>query len=113
MHTVRSWFWISPDERSRPVPWKILCLNWALAFFLLALLCLFSFSQLRYNWNWDTVGGYSNFFWRGWWNTLKISVLALVLSTLIGLVAALARSSGFLALRPLGRSHLGFFRGIP
>ena len=43
-------------------------------FSLLALICFFSFSQLRYNWNWETVGGYSNFFWRGWLNTLKISV---------------------------------------
>jgi len=113
LHTVRSWFWISPDERSRPVPWQIVCLNWALAFFLLALLCLFSFSQLRYNWNWDTVGGYSNFFWRGWWNTLKISVLALVLSTLIGLIAALARKSGFLALRALSRLYVELIRGTP
>jgi polar amino acid transport system permease protein len=88
-------------------------LNWALAFFLLALLCLFSFSQLRYNWNWDTVGGYSNFFWRGWWNTLKISVLALVLSTLIGLVAALARRSGILALRALSRLYVELIRGTP
>ena len=113
LHTVRSWFWISPDERSRPVPWQIVCLNWALAFFLLALVCLFAVSELRYNWNGDTVGGYSNFFWRGWWNTLKISVLALVLSTLIGLIAALARKSGFLALRALSRLYVELIRGTP
>jgi polar amino acid transport system permease protein len=111
--TVRSWFWIAPDERGRPVPWQIICLNWALAFLLLALLCFFSFSQLRYNWNWGTVGGYSNFFWRGWWNTLKISSLALVLSTFIGLVAALARRSGFLALRALSRLYVELVRGTP
>ena len=113
INTVRSWFWISPDERGKPIPWQIPCLNWALAFFLLALLCFFSFSQLRYNWNWDTVGGYSNFFWRGWWNTLKISSLALVLSTLIGLVAALARRSGILALRSLSRLYVELVRGTP
>ena len=109
----RSWFWISPEERNRPIRWQIFWLNWVLACLLLALLCFFSFSQLRYNWNWATVGGYSNFFWRGWLNTLKISVLALVLSTFIGLIAALARRSGFLILRSLSRLYVELVRGTP
>ncbi len=111
--TLRNWFWVSPDERSRPVAWQVLCLNWALAFLLLALICFFSFSQLRYNWNWETVGAYSNFFWRGWLNTLKISILALVLSTFIGLLAALARRSGLLALRAVSRLYIELIRGTP
>jgi polar amino acid transport system permease protein len=111
--TPRSWFWISPDERRRPVPWPVLLLNWLLAFFLLALVCFYSFSRLRYTWNWGTVGGYSNFFWRGWWNTLKISVLALLLSTVIGLITALARRSGFLVLRAVSRLYVELVRGTP
>src|ERR1700723_429355 len=104
---------MSPDHRGRPASWPISFLNWTVAFLLLALLCFYSFSQLRYNWNWDTVGGYRNFFWRGWWNTLTISVLALVLSTFIGLVAALARRSGFLVLRALSRLYVELVRGTP
>lgn len=111
--TIRSWLWVSPDDRNKAIPWKILSLNWALAFFLLTFLCFFSFSQLRYNWNWETVGGYSNFFWRGWWNTLKISSLALILSTFIGLLAALARRSGILVLRALSRLYVELVRGTP
>jgi polar amino acid transport system permease protein len=111
--TVKSWFWVSPDDRGKPIAWQVLLLNWALAFFLLTLICFFSFSQLRYNWNWQTVGGYSGFFWRGWLNTLKISSLALVLSTLIGMVAALARRSGFLALRAVSRLYVELVRGTP
>ena len=111
--TLRSWFWISPDDRNKPIAWQLQLLNWILAFFLLALLCYFSFSQLRYNWNWDTVGGYRNFFWRGWLNTVKISVLALVLSTVIGLIAALARRSGFLVLRAVSRLYVELVRGTP
>jgi polar amino acid transport system permease protein len=111
--TLKNWFWISADQRRRPIPWQILGLNWVVAFMLLALLCIFSFSQLRYNWNWQTVGGYSNFFWRGWWNTLQISILALVLSTIIGLVAALARRSGLLVLRALSRLYVELVRGTP
>jgi polar amino acid transport system permease protein len=111
--TVQSWFWVSPDDRGKPIAWQVLFLNWAFAFLLLALICFFSFSQLRYNWNWQTVGGYSVFFWRGWLNTLKISSLALVLSTLIGMVAALARRSGFLALQALSRLYVELVRGTP
>lgn len=113
MHTVRSWFWISPDERRRPIPLPVLLLNWLLAFLLLAFICFYSFSRLSYNWNWGTVGGYSGFFWRGWLNTLKISLLALVLSTVIGLVAALARRSGLLVLRALSRLYVELVRGTP
>jgi polar amino acid transport system permease protein len=110
---VRNWFWVSPDERRKPVPWPVIVLNWVLAFLLLTLVCFYSLSQLSYNWNWGTVAGYSNFFWRGWWNTLKISALALVLSTAIGLVTALARRSGFLVLRALSRLYVEVIRGTP
>jgi polar amino acid transport system permease protein len=84
-----------------------------LVFLLVALLCVFSFSQLTYAWNWGTVAKYENFFWRGWWNTLFISVLALLLSTFIGLVAALARRSGVLVLRALSRLYVEVIRGTP
>lgn len=59
------------------------------------------------------VGGYANFFWRGWANTLKISLSSLVLSTLIGLAAALARRSGFFVLRALSRMYVELIRGTP
>src|SRR4029077_6029161 len=107
------WVWVSADERTKPRPSGVLIFNWLLAFLLLALLCFFSFSRLRYNWNWQTVGGYSGFFWRGWLNTLKISSLALVLSTLIGMVAAMARRSGFLALQAVSRLYVELVRGTP
>src|SRR6516165_10496158 len=107
------WVWISPEERAKRLPLGVVIFNWALAFLLLGLLCFFSFSQLRYNWNWDTVGGYSNFFWRGWFNTLKISSLALILSTIIGFLAALARRSGLLILSTMSRLYVELLRGTP
>jgi polar amino acid transport system permease protein len=110
---ILRWIWVSPDDRRRRIRWPIAALNWILAFLLASWLCYFSFSQLRYNWNWETVGGYSNFFWRGWFNTLKISLIALVLSTLIGFAAALARRSGFHILRALSRIYVELIRGTP
>jgi polar amino acid transport system permease protein len=111
--TVQNWFWVSPDDRGKPIAWQVMFLNWALALLLLALICFFSFSRLRYNWNWQTVGGYSGCFWRGWVNTRKISSLARVLSTLIGMVVAMARRSGFLALRAVSRLYVELVRGTP
>ena len=108
-----NWIWTPQDERSKPIPIAVILFNWSLAFLLLALLCFFSFTQLRYNWNWDTVGNYSNFFWRGWLNTLKISSVALILSTVIGFLAALARRSGVLVLRALSRLYVELVRGTP
>jgi len=46
--------------------------------------------QLELGDSWDL----QQFFGRGWWNTLRISSLALLLSTLIGQIRALARRSG-------------------
>jgi polar amino acid transport system permease protein len=111
--TILSWFWIAPDDRTKTVSWPIVLLNWLLAFSFLSWLSFYSFSQLRYNWNWGTVGGYSGFFWRGWVNTLIISLVALLLSTLIGLLAALARRSGLLILRALSRLYVELIRGTP
>ena len=46
--------------------------------------------QLELGDSWDL----QQFFGRGWWNTLRISSLALLLSTLIGQIRALVRRSG-------------------
>jgi len=46
--------------------------------------------QLELGDSWDL----QQFFGRGWWNTLRISSLALLLSALIGQIRALARRSG-------------------
>jgi polar amino acid transport system permease protein len=112
-HRLISWFWVSQDERATPLPLGVIVFNWVLAFSLLGLLCFFSFSQLRYNWNWDTVWGYRSFFLRGWLNTLRVSSLALILSTVIGFFAALARRSGFLVLRAISRLYVELVRGTP
>ena len=112
-HRWISWFWVSQDERATPLPLGVIVFNWVLTFSLLGLLCFFSFSQLRYNWNWDTVWGYRSFFLRGWLNTLRVSSLALILSTAIGFFAALARRSGFLVLRAISRLYVELVRGTP
>jgi len=111
--TIVGWFWLAPEKSGRKLPWPVVALNWLLAFLVYALICVFSFAQLRYNWNWDSVAGYSSFFVNGWLVTLAISAVALVLSTLIGLLAALARRSPLLVLRAFSRFYVEIIRGTP
>ena len=110
---VRRCFWQSPEERQTRPAWWVLAINWILAFLLLSLVAWYAFASLRYNWNWDAVRDYASFFWRGWFTTIEVSAIALVLSTLIGVTAALLRRSGFFALRALSRIYVETIRGTP
>src|ERR1700751_6216795 len=101
---LRRCFWQSAEERMTQRPaWWVVTINWVLAFLLLSFVAWFAFASMRYNWNWDAVSEYASFFWRGWFTTIVVSAIALVLSTLIGVAAALARRSGFVVLRALSR----------
>ena len=82
-------------------------------FLLLSLVAWFAFASLRYNWNWDAVSSYAGFFWRGWFTTIGVSAVALVLSTVLGVAVAMVRRSGFFVLRALGRIYVETLRGTP
>jgi polar amino acid transport system permease protein len=116
---VRVWrgfrrcFWQSPEERLTRPAWWIVTINWVLAFLLLTLVAWYAFASLRYNWNWDAVSSYAGFFWRGWFTTIGVSAVALVLSTVVGVAVALIRRSGFFVLRALGRIYVETIRGTP
>ena len=94
---------------SRPI-W---ILNLALVFLLVSALFYGAFRQLDLNWNWGAVYRYRGQFLAGWLTTLWISLAALGLSTLIGLVVALGRRSSFLFGRYLSRVYLELIRGTP
>ena len=85
----------------------------ALAWLFVTLLFCFCFASLRYNWNWDGLWKYRQRFLVGWLMTVAISASSLVLSTLIGLVAALAQRARFLPLRFLARTYVELTRGTP
>lgn len=63
--------------------------------------------------NWEGVWKYRNAFWQGWLLTVLLSVISLVLSTLIGLIAALARRSKILLLRYTSTCYIEGVRGMP
>src|SRR5260221_10516550 len=116
---VRAWrgfrrcFWQSTEERQIAPEWWVVVLNWVLACLLLSLIVWFAFASLRYNWNWDAVSSYAGFFWRGLVPTIGISAVALVLSTALGILAALARRSGFFPFPALSRIYVETILGTP
>lgn len=65
------------------------------------------------SWNWSGVWEYRGVFWRGWLTTIWISLAALILSIVLGLIAALARRSKFPALRWLACGYVELIRGTP
>jgi polar amino acid transport system permease protein len=73
----------------------------------------FSFHQITYRWNWQAVLNYRSTLFSGWVMTLLISVTSLVLSTIVGVIFALARRSEILPLRYFGHIYVELVRGTP
>jgi polar amino acid transport system permease protein len=80
---------------------------------MVAALFYFSFHQITYRWNWQAVLNYRSTLLSGWLMTLLISVASLVLSTIIGVVFALARRSEILPLRYFAHIYVELVRGTP
>jgi len=74
-------------------------------------LCWLAFSESLPNW--EKVWGYRATFLNGWVATIGISAAALVLSTAIGALTALARRSSFLLLRYSATAYVETVRGLP
>lgn len=82
-----------------------------LAAALLAAICFGILQALSCNWS--GVWAYREVFWRGWLNTIWISAAALVLSVLLGLLAALGRRAPYPAVRWLAAGYVELIRGTP
>jgi polar amino acid transport system permease protein len=63
--------------------------------------------------NSEVIWKYRQAFWTGWLVTVKLSAVALLLSTVIGLAAAMAKRSKFLPVRYTAIVYIETIRGIP
>ena len=82
-------------------------------------------SVLIYNWDWSVIPGYlfrwdeetsrflPNLLIKGLITTVRISVWALILSTIIGVLLGIARTSKLLLPRLVGWVYVEFIRNIP
>jgi len=87
--------------------------SWGLVALLTTALFSFAFSQLHYGWNWEAIWQYRQKFVQGWLMTVALSAASLLLSLIIGLLAALARRSSFLPLRYSAVLYVEIVRGTP
>lgn len=86
-------------------------LSFLIVFVLFSFLCYFILFGHVYQWK--SVWEYRHLFVKGWLVTVILSFLSLLSSTLIGLLAALARRSKILALRYLSSLYIEIIRGTP
>jgi polar amino acid transport system permease protein len=85
----------------------------AAAIFLFGLLAYFGLWQLTDRSGWTAVGGYWRLFWTGWIGTLELASVALVFSTLFGLLLALGRTARWIPVRACCAIHVELIRGTP
>ncbi|HMO64136.1 MAG TPA: amino acid ABC transporter permease [Verrucomicrobiota bacterium] len=86
---------------------------WGLLLLLLAGLFTAAFLALDYRWNWAAVWRYRTSLFRGWLLTLGLSLAALLLSGLLGALAALAAQSRLRLPRAAARLYVELIRGTP
>jgi polar amino acid transport system permease protein len=87
--------------------------SWLLIALLLAGVFWFGFSRLGYRFAWDTIYDYRMNFLRGYGMTLLISLFALVLSLVLGILFGLGQGSRLLPFRYLSLFYIELVRGTP
>jgi polar amino acid transport system permease protein len=103
------------EQPAHPSPSWLERLWLAVLFVLLALLCSFVLggSAVFTAGGWEAVWKFREVFWKGWLLTIVISTLSLILSVLIGSLAALLRRSAVLPLRSASVLYVELIRGTP
>ena len=98
----------------RPTPLR-LGFAWLLVFVSVGLASYLFFAGLSYQFNWDRIFEYRhrNRLLQGWWMTLLVSVCALLLSTVLGVLVMFGQRAPFLFLRCLSRFYVEMVRGTP
>jgi polar amino acid transport system permease protein len=72
-----------------------------------------AFARVNYAWNWTGVWEYRAKFLQGWLTTVGLSLAALVVSTLIGGIAAFCLQSKTPLIEAVGRVYVELIRGTP
>lgn len=94
--------------------WKKKGCNFLQFLIFLALLAFFCYLVLfSQAYEWKAVWNYRTLFIKGWITTIVISLISLLLSLLIGLIATLLRGSKIFLPRILSLTYIEFTRGTP
>lgn len=97
---------------SAPHP-LVLAANALLVLGLLSGLFTVAFRSIDYRWNWSAPWRYRELLWTGWITTVGIAAASLLLSTVLGVAAALLAQSRLHAARIASRVYTELIRGTP
>jgi len=101
------------EHTGAPAHRATVAVSWFVVFLAVTVVFTFAFQQLTYHWNFAGIWTYRQKFLTGWLTTIGLSLGALVVSSLIGLVTALARRSRVAPLRFGGLLYVELVRGTP
>ncbi|MBL9116422.1 MAG: amino acid ABC transporter permease [Verrucomicrobiaceae bacterium] len=86
---------------------------WTLLWLALAALVLWIVFPSTYRWHWDAFWQYKNLFFRGFLTMLGISLVAMVLSVLVGFSLMLGGRAPWIPLRVAATGYVTLMRGTP
>ena len=107
------WFFSPPESSAATLPPRVVGANLLAAFALVLLALGIPLFLLDVQWKWTLIWSYRQKFLDGYFLTVSISLVSLVLSLLCGLVSALAGRARFLPLRYVNRMYVDLVRCTP
>ncbi len=110
---MRHWFFAPREGAETAIPPAARALGFVIAFLVLGAVFTFAFFRLEMAWSWEPVWRYRAKFIEGFGVTILISIASLILSTIAGVLFALAGRSSLLPLRYLSKIYVEFVRGTP
>jgi polar amino acid transport system permease protein len=108
-----SFLFLPAEGSARLLPGWVRALNFLGALVIAGLILYLPFTVLITTWNWANVYSYRANILNGFVVTIGISLVALMLSTLIGVASALAGRSRLLLLRYGNKIYIDLMRGTP
>ncbi len=88
-------------------------ISFLLLFVIFSLFVVFFYQSLNYELRWDQVWKYRNLFLQGFFTTVLISAVSMVLSLIIGIFMGLGQRSHFIPLRMFAKFYIELIRGTP
>ena len=111
MINIKNYLFVK-DPLEKP-PKGALLINYLIIGTVLLLLTIRGFNALDYKLRWDNVWRYKDSLLSGFYVTILMSIISLIISILLGLFFGVARGSRLLPLRALSRIYIEIIRGTP
>lgn len=100
-------------ENHKKVTRLQLIINGSIAFMVLVLIFYFSIKKIGIDLNFSVLIDFKGRIWQGFIMTIKLSIISLIFSLILGLLSAMGNNSSFLPISYLCKIYVQFIRGTP